>query len=74
MIQDIAYLMVFGLPLVVVVGLVTFLSFICTAVIALAHRKGMKWASFSMHYRFGICSLFLGGFHALLAVSVYVGF
>lgn len=74
MIQDIAYLTVFGLPVVVFVGLVTLLLFISTAGIALAHRKGVKWASFTLHYRFAIVSLFLGGFHVLLALSVYGGF
>jgi|GEM_PF-1409845 len=74
MIQDIAYLMVFGLPFVVIVGLVTLLSFICTAAIALAHRRGVKWASFTLHYHVAIISLVLGAFHAFLAVSVYGGF
>ena len=74
MIQDIAYLMVFGLPFVGIAGLVTLLCFICTAAIALAHRRGVRWASFNLHYRFALVSLVLGAFHALLAVSVYGGF
>lgn len=74
MIQDLAYLPVFDLPLVVIVGIVTLLSFILTAAIALAHRKGIKWASFSLHYRFAIFSLMLGVVHMVLAVSVYAGY
>ena len=74
MIQDIAYLMFFGLPFVVIAGLVTLLLFSITALVALAHRRGIKGASFTLHYRFAILSLVFAGFHALLAVSVYVGF
>ncbi|WFN34821.1 hypothetical protein L1S32_01490 [Methanogenium sp. S4BF] len=74
MIQDIAYLVVFGLPLVVVAGIATLLGFAGTAAIALAHRRGIKQASFTLHYRFAIFSLALGVFHAALALSVYYGF
>jgi len=74
MIQDIAYLMVFGLPFVVVIGLVTLICFICTAAIALAHRRQMRWASFTLHYRFAILSLVLAVFHVILALSVYIGY
>jgi len=74
MIQDIAYLMVFDIPLVVLIGILTLLLFIVTAVIAVADREGKKWASFTLHYRFAVFSLFLGGVHMVLAVSVYIGY
>lgn len=74
MIQNIAYLAVFGLPFVVVAGIVALLCFMGTAVVALAHRRGMRWASFTLHYRLAIISLVIGVFHAILAVSIYLGF
>lgn len=74
MIQDIAHLPVFDLPLVVIVGIVTLLLFVITATIALADRRGRKWASFTLHYRFAVFSLFLGVVHIVLALSVYIGY
>lgn len=74
MIQDIAYLMVFDLPLVVGIGILTILLFIITAGIAVADRKGKKWASFTLHYRFAVFSLILGVVHLVLALSVYIGY
>ena len=74
MIQDLAYLPVFDFPLVGIVGIATLFSFIITAAIALAHRRGKKWASFPLHYRFAVLSISLGVVHAVLAVSVYAGY
>ena len=74
MIQDIAYLMIFDIPFVVILGILTLLAFIITAGIAVAHRKGKKWANFTLHYRFAVFSLFLGVVHLVLAVSVYIGY
>lgn len=74
MIQDIAYLMVFDIPLVVIIGIVTLLLFLITAAIAVLHRRGKKWATFALHYRLAVFSLFLGVVHVVLAVSVYAGY
>lgn len=74
MIQDIAYLMVFDIPLVVIIGILTLLSFLITATVAILHRKGKKWATFALHYRLAVFSLFLGVVHLVLAVSVYIGY
>ncbi|GAB7015746.1 hypothetical protein JCM10550A_11130 [Methanogenium cariaci] len=74
MIQEIAYRTVFGLPVAGLVGLVTLTAFIATAAIALAHRRRVRWASFALHYRFAVLSLVLAACHAVLALSVYIGF
>lgn len=73
-IAAIAYTPVLGLPLVVVLGIVLFISLCITASIAILKKRGaLKKVPFTMHYRFAGLSLLLAILHGILGISVYIG-
>ena len=74
MIQGIAYSLVLGKPLIMYMGILTYLSFIFTAAIGLLNFKGIRVVPFKWHPRMAILSIALATIHALFGLSVYFNF
>ncbi len=71
MLQNITYFPIFGLPLIVYLGILTLFSFLLTASIALMNIKGKNWIPFKWHSRLAIFSICLAIIHGALAILVY---
>lgn len=71
MIVDFAYSPILGKPLVFYLGILTYLSFLFTAVLGYSFFKGRPILPFKWHPRIAITSLILGLIHGLLAASIY---
>ena len=74
MIQSIAYTLVLGKPVVMYLGILTYLSFVSTAIVGLLNFKGYNVIPFRWHPRLAATSLILATVHALLGLSVYFHF
>jgi hypothetical protein len=74
MIQSIAYTLILGKPLVMYLGILTYLSFIATATIGYLNFKGYSIVAFKWHPRMAILSIILASIHALFGLSVYFNF
>ena len=74
MLKEFTYQTILGRPILLWLGLVTFLSVYFTALIAFLNKKGIHGIPFSMHPKMAVISLILAFFHALLALSLYLNF
>jgi len=72
MFQEITYYLIFGIPFIVYLGIITVLMFILTAVIALLKRKGKMKYSIKWHYLLAYISILLGIIHSILGISLYI--
>lgn len=73
MLANIAYLSIFGKPLIFYLGILTFLSFLFTAFIAVLNvRFKNQKIPFKWHRRMAAVSFILAFIHGLLAISVYL--
>ena len=72
MFQEITYYMIFGIPFIVYLGIITILMFMATATLALLKRKGKIKYSIQLHYRLAYLSIFLGVIHSILGISIYI--
>ena len=71
MFQEVTYYLIFGIPFIVYLGIVTILMFIITALIALLRRKGKIKISVYWHYRLAYISIILALIHGFLGISAY---
>jgi cytochrome b561 len=73
MFEQITYYLIFGLPLIIYLGIVTILFFFITATTALLKRKGkLKGLSIQWHFRLAYISLTLAIIHGVLGFSAYL--
>jgi len=72
MLQDISYYLIFGRPLILYLGIITFCSFIVTASIPVLPRYGITKIPFHWHMKMAALSIALGLFHAALGIAVYM--
>lgn len=72
MLENISYYSIFGKPLIVYLGILTLISFLFTASIAILNKKGIKFIPFKWHPRMAIISLSLGLIHGFLAMMHYI--
>jgi len=72
MFNEITYYLIFGLPFIAYLGMVTLFFFLLTAVIASLRRKGKIKLPVEWHYRFAYLSIILGVLHFLLYITSYV--
>jgi len=72
MFQEITYYMIFGIPFIVYLGIITILMFMATATLALLKRKGKIKYSIQWHYRLAYLSILLGVIHSILGISIYI--
>ncbi|MBL7052084.1 MAG: hypothetical protein ISS01_03250 [Nanoarchaeota archaeon] len=68
MIRDIAYYTILGKPVVIYLGILTYLSLITTITIIVLNKKGYKTIPFKWHPRFAILTLILATIHASLII------
>ncbi|HIJ06716.1 MAG: hypothetical protein XE11_1210 [Methanomicrobiales archaeon 53_19] len=72
-IAAVAYTQVLGLPLVVVLGIILFISLCITASIAIIKRRGrLQKVPFTWHFRMAGISILIALLHAILGISVYI--
>jgi hypothetical protein len=71
MFQEITYYLIFGIPFIVYLGVVTIFMFIITASLALLKRKGKIKISINWHYRLAYISIILGLIHGFLGILAY---
>ena len=71
MLQEITYYLIFGIPFVVYLGIITIVIFVLTALLALLKRKGKIKISIQWHYRLAYLSIILGIIHGTLGVIAY---
>lgn len=62
---------IFGTPLVIYFGILTFASFLFTASIAVMSRRGMTIIPFKWHPRMAAVSIVIAIIHALLAILTF---
>ncbi len=72
MFQEITYYMIFGIPFIIYLGIITILMFITTATLAVLKRKGKIKYSIQWHYRLAYLSILLGVIHSILGISIYI--
>jgi hypothetical protein len=71
MIRDIAYYLIFGKPVVVYLGLLTFLSFLTAAVIGMNVLKPKNGIPFKYHILMVRVSFTIAIVHAFFVLSLY---
>jgi hypothetical protein len=71
MFQEFTYYLIFGIPLIVYLGIVTIFIFIITALLALLKRKAKIKISINWHYRLAYISIFLALIHGLFGILAY---
>jgi len=71
MLAEIAYYQIFGKPVIMYTGILTFSSFLFTAAISVMNKKGLKYIPFKWHPRMARISIILALIHGILGLSVY---
>jgi hypothetical protein len=71
MFQEITYYQILGLPFIVYLGIITFLSFFVTASIAIMRRRGKTNIPIQWHFRMAYVSIILGIIHGAFGISAY---
>ena len=71
MFRNIAYFLIFGKPLIMYLGLLTLLSFLCTAYIGYSNFKGNSIIPLKWHFRIAACSFTLAFIHGGLGILSY---
>ncbi|MBI2330243.1 hypothetical protein HYU94_02550 [Candidatus Daviesbacteria bacterium] len=74
MITAIAYYLILGKPVIFYLGILTYLSFLFTALLGYTYFKGRPILPFAWHPRFAAVSLILATIHGLLGLSLYLRF
>jgi hypothetical protein len=72
MLSEISYFLILGKPLIMYLGIATFLCVGATALIAVLRRKAPRRIPFTLHHRFAVVSLILALVHGILGMSAYL--
>jgi len=72
MLEGISYYPIFGLPLIVYLGLSTLILMIFTASIAIMNRRGIHRIPFLWHPRMAKVTITIALIHGTLALLVYI--
>ena len=70
--QEITYYLIGGIPFIVYLGVLTFILFFITGMIAMLRRKGKTKIPVQWHFRLAYLSLALGSLHLILGVFSYI--
>ena len=70
--NEITFMPIFGLPLIVYLGTITFLSFIATAAVGLMIYKGIRKIPIKWHFRLAMLSICLAIIHGTLGFLAYL--
>ena len=71
MFKNISYFLIFGKPLIMYVGMLTFGSFLVTALIGFLNFKGNHTVPFRWHPRMAAFSITLALIHGILGILLY---
>ena len=71
MFENITYAPIFGKPLILYLGIVTLISFLVTASIAVMTLKGIRTIPFKWHPRLAVFSICLALIHGTLGMLLY---
>jgi len=71
MLETVSYYLIFGKPLIMYGGILTLLSFLFTASIAILNKKGIDKIPFKWHPRMAIVSIIFALIHGFLAIMHY---
>jgi hypothetical protein len=71
MLQQITYFQILGKPLIMYLGIITLLSFLFTATIAILNKKGINKIPFAWHPRMAKISIALALIHGFLGLMAY---
>jgi hypothetical protein len=74
MVNSLAFYLLFGKPLIMYGGILTFLSLLFTASISLMNRKGIFIIPFKWHPRMAVITIILATIHAIFGLSIYFNF
>jgi hypothetical protein len=72
MFQEITFYLIGGIPFIVYLGILTFVLFFTTGMIAILRRRGKTKIPVHWHFRLAYLSLVIGGIHLFLGASAYI--
>ncbi len=72
MFQEISFYLIGGIPFVVYLGIVVFILFFITGLIAILRKKGKTNISVKWHFRLAYLAIFLGALHFTLGIFSYI--
>lgn len=71
MLNNVTYYLIFGKPLIMYLGILTLLSFLFTASIAITNKRGINIIPFKWHPRMAIFSISIAMIHGILGILAY---
>lgn len=71
MLQEITYYLIFGKPLIMYLGILTFLSLLTTASISIMNMRGIRIIPFRWHPRCAAFTILLAFIHGALGTLTY---
>ena len=74
MVFNFAYYLILGKPLIMYMGILTYLALLATATIGALNYRGITVIPFKWHPRIAITTILLATLHAILGLSGYFNF
>lgn len=74
MVHTIAYSLILGKPVIMYMGILTFLLLIFTATVGALNLKGIHAIPFKWHPRLAAATITMAAIHAILGLSLYFNF
>jgi hypothetical protein len=71
MISSIGHIVIFGLPLAIYFGIITFISLLTTAIIGILVFKGLYNIPFNWHMRMAAVTIFFAVIHVILVIWLF---
>ena len=71
MVTSLSHIVIFGLPLALCFGIVTFICLITTAILGILTLKGMYHIPFKWHMRMAAATIFFAVIHVILILLQY---
>lgn len=72
LVHDIAYYLIFGIPFIVYIGIITLIIFILTAGLAILKRKGKINYPIKWHFWLAYLAILLAFIHGILGILLYI--
>jgi hypothetical protein len=71
MLTQITYFQIFGKPLIMYLGIITFFTFLFTAMIPVLRAKKVWNIQIGYHIKLAWTSIILAGIHGILGMAIY---
>jgi dolichyl-phosphate-mannose--protein O-mannosyl transferase len=71
MFQEISYYLIFGMPFILYLGIITIVMFTITALIAILKRRNKLKIAIKWHFRLAYISIALALIHGFLGIMAY---